>query len=214
MTKGPAAERPAAKRHDFTVRWDGGLPEPSLRTVEDINGVLASQGCTASGVIYYMYRDLALTGSDRRWLEANGLRYDITVIPPADLCGELVKTKGHYHSGNYGELYGVISGKGFFLLQKKHGKDVYLVKAKRGDFVVVPSNYGHVIVNPGKEVLKISNWISKKCRADYKSVERKKGFCYYYTKFGWKKNENYKKVPKLRFEKPVNKPPKNLNFLK
>jgi len=151
--------------------------------------------------LYYMYRGIR---------EKDGLRYDETLIPPRLLGKEFVKTKGHYHIGNFGELYRVLKGKAIFLFQKKEGeevKDAYYVKAKKGDFVLIPPHYGHTTVNPGKEILKIGNWLSKKCKSDYKSIEMKKGLCYYYTKSGWVKNKNYKKVPKLKFKKPLKKMP-------
>ena len=77
--------------------WNGALPAPGIRTIRDMRGVLANPRCPASGPLYYMYRDLARSAADRRWLADQQLRYDITVIPPFDLCGEYVKTKGHYH---------------------------------------------------------------------------------------------------------------------
>jgi oxalate decarboxylase/phosphoglucose isomerase-like protein (cupin superfamily) len=40
------------------------------------------------------------------------------------------------------------------------------------------------------------------------------GACYYYTKNGWIKNENYKNVPPLRFEESLKSEPTNLDFLK
>lgn len=157
--------------------------------------------------LYYMYRGIK---------GKNGLRYDETVIPARLLGEEFVKTKGHYHIGNFGEIYRVLKGEAIFLLQKKKGggiEDVYYVKAKKGDFILIPSDYGHITINPSKKTLKIGNWILKKCKSDYEVVEKKKGFCYYYTKSGWIKNKNYKKIPKLRFEKPQRSMPKNLDFL-
>lgn len=65
-----------------------------------------------------MYRDLAMNEEDREILPPRqNIRYDITVIPPAVLAGEYVKTKGHYHPENppagigYPELYQVLAGR-------------------------------------------------------------------------------------------------------
>ena len=157
--------------------------------------------------VYYIFRGVK---------EKNDLRYDITIIPPRMLGKEFVKTKGHYHLGNFGEIYVVLEGKGIFLIQKeKNGKieDVYYVKGKRGDYILIPPKYGHVTINPSSEQLKMANWVSKNCKSDYKKIERKKGACYYYTKSGWIKNKNYKKVPRLHFKRPLKSMPKNLNFL-
>ena len=59
--------------------------------------------------LYDMYRKLKVE---------NGLRYDVTVIPPRMLGEEFVKTKGHIHAGFYGEVYMVLEGEGMYLAQK------------------------------------------------------------------------------------------------
>ena len=154
--------------------------------------------------LYYMYRGIK---------EKDDLRYDITIIPPRMLGKEFVKTKGHYHIGNYGELYKVLAGLALFLIQDKEVKNIYFFRAKRGEFVLIPPNFGHTTINPSSKTLKVANWTSKKCKSDYKSIEKKRGFCYYYTICGWIKNKNYKKIPKLRSKKPLKKMPKSLDFL-
>ena len=154
--------------------------------------------------LYYMYRGIK---------EKDDLRYDITIIPPRMLGKEFVKTKGHYHIGNYGELYKVLAGLALFLIQDKEVKNIYFFRAKRGEFILIPPNFGHTTINPSSKTLKVANWTSKKCKSDYKSIEKKRGFCYYYTICGWIKNKNYKKIPKLKEKKALKSFPKNLNFL-
>jgi len=66
--------------------WNGPLPEPHIRTLADMNGVLAAPHNGADDPdrpLYFMYRDLALNEEDRLWLSGRSLRYDMTVIPPA-----------------------------------------------------------------------------------------------------------------------------------
>ncbi len=184
---------------------------PDIRFLNQMRNVLCDQNWakTASNFeVYYMYRGLK---------EKNNLRYDITVIPPRTLGKEFVKTKGHEHLGKFGEIYIVLEGRAIYLMQKyKKGeiKDVYAVKAKKGDVVVIHPGYGHVTINPSKKTLKMANWISKFCQSRYDLFEKKQGACYYFTKSGWIKNMKYKAVPKLRFEKTLKKMPKNLEFLK
>lgn len=148
----------------------------------------------------------------------NGLRYDITVIPAKMLGNEFVKTKGHEHKGGYQELYLVLQGKAIFLIQKRKGsqiQEVYVFRAKKGEAIIIPPFFGHITINPSlRENLKIANWISEKCQSNYAPFEKKRGACYYYTKKGWIKNKNYKKVPKLRFKKALKSIPRDLNFLK
>lgn len=151
--------------------------------------------------VYYIYRGLK---------EKNGQRYDITKIPARMLGKEFVKTKGHEHTGRYGEVYIVLEGQAIYLMQKRKNaiiKDVYCVKAKNGDVVIIPPDYGHITINPSKKDLKMANWITKEVKSDYKPIQKMQGACYFYTKDGWVKNKNYKKVPKLRFEKPLKSMP-------
>jgi glucose-6-phosphate isomerase len=147
--------------------------------------------------------------------EKGDLRYDITLIPPNVLGREFVKTKGHFHLGDFGELYQVLEGKGIFLLQKGKSKvkDVYFVKAKKGEFVKIPPGYAHLTINPQDRPLKIGNWILKNVKSDYLPLEKKRGACYYLTVYGWRKNKNYKKIPPLKRKKALKKFPKNLKFL-
>lgn len=157
--------------------------------------------------VYYMYRGVK---------KKNGLRYDITVIPPRMLGKEFVRTKGNRNSKNFPELYTVLKGEAIFLMQKAKGKnvkDVLVIRAKKGDWLIIPSKYAIITINPSKKNLETGNWVSEKNKNIYSELEKMKGACYYYTKKGWIKNKNYKRVPKLRFKKPLRKMPKNLNFL-
>ena len=140
------------------------IKKPDIRYLSDMKKVLYDQGWAKSAPdleLYYMYR-----GIKRK----TGLRYDITVIPPKMLGKEFVKTKGHEHSGKYGELYTVLEGEALYLLQKhKKNKieDVYAVKAKKRESVIVPPYYGHITINPLKKKLVEANWLCKKCQNLY-----------------------------------------------
>jgi len=158
--------------------------------------------------LYYMYRGIKKKGD---------LRYDITVIPPKMLGQEFTKTKGNCNSKNYQELYIVLEGKAIFLMQefqRETVKDIMAQKAKKGDVVIVPPRHYVISINPSKNILKLGNWVSEKNKNVYKDLEKMHGAGYYFTESGWIKNKNYKKVPKLRFKKPLKKMPKNLDFLR
>lgn len=158
--------------------------------------------------LYYVYRGVK---------KENGIRYDITVIPPQILGKEFVRTKGNRNSNNFPELYTVLTEEAIFLMQKAKGEiveDALAIPAKKGDYIIVPPKYAVITINPSKKTLKLGNWVSEKNKNIYEELEKMKGACYFYTKSGWIKNENYKKIPKLRFEKPLKKKPKNLDFLK
>ena len=185
--------------------------KPDVRHLNDMKKVIYDKKwlkTAGNPELYYMHRSLK---------EENDLKYNITVLPARMLGKEFVKTKGHVHIGNYGETYTVLEGEAIYLMQKTKDEiveDVYAVKAKKGESTIIPPGYGHVTINPSEVDLKTGDWSSKNCKNDYSLFERLQGACYYYTKEGWVKNENYKKVPPLRFEEPLKSLPKDLDFLK
>jgi glucose-6-phosphate isomerase len=184
--------------------WKGPLPSPDVRTIEDMLPVLADPSCRATGALYFMYRDLALTPDDREWLTHHCLRYDITVLSPRDLCGELAKTKGHYHPASpsgarYPEIYEVLHGSAHYLLQKRDLSDVLMVHAGEGDLVVVPPGYGHVTINPGTTDLVMANIVSSAFTSEYGDYERLRGGAYYELSGGRVvKNPAYPDLPPIR----------------
>jgi len=186
---------------------------PDIRKLSDLKNVVFDRKWFETADdddLYFMYRGLE---------KKDELRYDITVIPAKILGNEYNKTKGHFHVGHFQELYIVLEGNAIFLMQKLDENeniiDVYAVKAKKGESVIIPSNYGHITINPDKEKeLKMANWMCDICKSDYSLFEKMHGACYYYTLNGWVKNENYKEVPELRFENPLKEVPQDLNFLK
>lgn len=185
--------------------------KPDVRLLDEMKKVVLDQDFAEKfpGLeLYNIYRGVK---------KKNEIRYDITVIPPKMLGKEFVRTKGNRNSKAFQELYTVISGEAIFLMQKhKKGlvEDVVAIRAKRGDWVIIPPKYAVITINPIKKTLKTGNWVSEKNKNIYKELETMGGASYFYTKKGWVKNKNYKKVPKLRFEKPLKKIPKNLDFLK
>ncbi|WP_157199787.1 glucose-6-phosphate isomerase family protein [Methanogenium cariaci] len=157
------------------------LPEPQIRTIGQMRPVLAEAGCSASGPLYFMYRNLARSAGDREWLKANRIRFDYTVIPPMTLCGgEFAKTKGHYHPAapdatGYPELYQVLSGRAEYLLQTRDASDVIVVRAGPGDVVLVPPGYGHVTINPADTELCMVNLVSEEFESEYATYESSRG---------------------------------------
>jgi glucose-6-phosphate isomerase len=165
--------------------WEGQpLPSPRVRTLEEIRGVLMDPACECRDPLYFMYRDLSKSPEDGAWLRREGLRYDVTVIPPRVLCGEYVKTKGHHHPPDekgvpYPEIYEVILGRAHYLLQTRTAEDVLLVRAGPGDRVLVPPGYGHVTINPGEATLVMANIVSDRFESDYSVYERMRGAAYF-----------------------------------
>ena len=179
--------------------------KPDVRHLDELARVVYDKEWfqTAENVeLYYMYRKLKVE---------NGLRYDITIIPSRMLGNEFIKTKGHIHAGFYGEVYMVLEGEGIYFAQRgdeNNIEDVFAVKAKKGDVIIIPAGYGHVTVNPSDKELKTANWVAENDKGNFEPFERNQGACYYYTTQGWIKNEKYKSVPELRFEEPLKEVPK------
>ena len=189
----------------FSVCWDGPLPEPAVRTAEDLRGVLANPGCTCTGPVYYMYRDVAWSSEDRSWLAVQELRFDITVIPPRDLCGEYNKTKGHYHPADPSgtgspEIDEVLAGEAHYLIQNHDCTDVVMIAACAGEIVVVPPGYGHVTINPTHStVLQMANIVSSRFSSNYSGYEAQNGAAFFeWIQEGLVKNPTYRNLPDLR----------------
>jgi glucose-6-phosphate isomerase len=156
-----------------------------------------------------MYRDLARSDADWTWLRHHNLRYDLTVIPPRDLCGEWAKTKGHYHPKNpagtgYPEIYEVVEGQAHYLLQSRALDDAVMISASAGDLVIIPPDYGHVTINPSRTAtLIMANIVSTAFESEYGDYERYRGGAYYEMSSGeLKKNPQYSITPPIRYLGP------------
>lgn len=184
--------------------WAGSLPQPQVRTGIEMECVLAGGKCDPDIHFYYMYRNLSANDRDKIWLESQKLRYDITVIPPLSVCGEFVKTKGHYHPANesgtgYPEIYEVLEGVAHFLLQKRDLSDIICVRASTGEKFIIPPDYGHVTINPSPSGLVMANIVSTAFTSEYAEYERLAGAAYYEMTGGkFVRNEHYPQIPELR----------------
>lgn len=214
---------PIQMKDDYALVFEGTLPPvtPVIRDFSSMRSYLKDASSTYSRRdVYHMYRDLALP-EHRQAIRAANLEYDITVIPPGTIGEEFVKTIGHYHPYKPGtrirfpEVYEVISGKVFWLLQSASDdlerlRDVYLITAGRGEKIIVPPGYGHVSINPGENVLILANWQPLGNKGIYEPYEIHNGAAYYVMQsqrlaangqttkdFEYTPNLSYKQVPKL-----------------
>lgn len=169
-----------------------------------------------------MYNNVALA-ADKKLIAKQNLRFDITVMKPDRLPIELNKTKGHYHplagrnQSSYPEIYEVIFGKAFYLIQTpvksdfSQIKENYLVEVLPGEKVIIPPNFGHVTINFGSEPLVMTNWVCRSFKSNYQPYLKLGGASYYLLSakkdsFSIRKNPNYLKVPQLKRLKPINLP--------
>ncbi|KXA91913.1 glucose-6-phosphate isomerase [candidate division MSBL1 archaeon SCGC-AAA259D18] len=192
--------------------------EPDIRLAKDMKEVIQDIDWleeNKDAELYYMYRDLWHEEDEEKIL-SEGLRYDITVIPPLKMGCEYVKTKGHYHPEaapgiTYPEIYEVLEGEAHYLLQKRSSQaeveDVVLIQAEAGNKALIPPNYGHITINPSEETLKMANWVDRNFDSIYKDILELGGGAYFeMVGGGLVKNENYEQIAELRYAPPTNAP--------
>jgi glucose-6-phosphate isomerase len=193
---------------------------PAVRTLGEIREVVYDRRFLATAsmdmALYYMFREVATDEADAQQITALGLRYDITIIPPMKLGLEFVKTAGHYHPFvpgsklTYPEIYEVLEGEAHYLLQQREEAasseaitDVILIRAHRGDKVIIPPNYGHVTINPAAGALKMANWVARSFSSIYEPYRERGGAAYFeLTSRKFVRNERYKAVPEIRALQP------------
>ncbi len=205
---------------------------PGVRTLENMKRVLLEPECEGPEKVYFMYRGLSEKGGirfDITVIPAGflGKEYVKTLghyHPPAEsgLSGlpqmqkaRTPKTPAEHQKGvSYPEVYEVLSGQALYLLQKrKDGKnlvleDIILVRAKPGDKVLIPPDYGHITVNAGRETLVMSNLVYSDFQSVYEPFLEAGGAGYYIVKGKsggreLEKNKKYQRVPKPREARPL-----------
>lgn len=186
--------------------------KPGVRTLDQMREVLLDKAIRAPQELYYMYRDV-YRREDKGLLEKNNLRFDVTMIKPDYLGKEFMKTAGHYHPGDFGELYEVIHGRCYCLLQRHKAEEyqnieeVIAVEADAGDKIVIPPGFGHVLVNPGPKHLVTSNWVSSRFASEYELYKKTQGAAYFVSgtpdKPQFTANPNFKKLPEIKFVRPA-----------
>ncbi|MFA7244415.1 MAG: glucose-6-phosphate isomerase family protein [Patescibacteria group bacterium] len=169
----------------------------SERKFSDLRPVAANQDVPLSdNSSYLMYRGVKKM-ADAEKISNSNLRFDLTVVPPAKIGDEYIKTIGHYHPNKQGtnfqypELYYVASGVATCLVQNLENgivTDVIICQVEEGNSIVIPPGYGHATINAGNRTLVMANWVCNGFDSDYSEFENKQGAAYYILdKFGEKK---------------------------
>ena len=174
---------------DYNLILEGEVVRPRVRRKKEMAPVLW-RADDVDEDMYYMYRGVFLK-RDREVFERHRIRHDITLIPSKKVNGEYNKTLGHYHPGDYPELYEVVRGEALFLMQSRDYKHLVIVEAREGDQVLILPGYGHVTVNVGEGALIMSNLVFWDFESDYKPFVEKRGALVYVTEHGLVRNESY-----------------------
>jgi len=174
---------------DYNLIVEGEVVRPRVRRKREMASVLW-RADDVDEDMYYMYREVFLR-KDRGLFERHRIRHDITLIPSKKVNGEFNKTLGHYHPGDYPEVYEVVRGEALFLMQSRDYKRLVIVEAREGDQVLILPGYGHVTVNVGEGALIMSNLVFWDFESDYRPFVEKRGALVYVTEQGLVRNENY-----------------------
>lgn len=149
------------------------------KTLADLKPVLKDPQSIGPDPVYFVFSEVSADS----WA-------NITIIQNGKIGEEYPKTFGHYHGTNNLETYHVIEGEGILQMAKKHFEgdkwvpervdEVYFVKAKPGDEILITPEYGHSWSNTGNmPLLSFDNWRSGHTPHDYEDVERLQGLPYY-----------------------------------
>ncbi|OGE94675.1 MAG: hypothetical protein A3B10_00795 [Candidatus Doudnabacteria bacterium RIFCSPLOWO2_01_FULL_44_21] len=202
---------------DYHLKFNPPLTdrEPTIvRKFSELMPVLMEQGLKPDYEDrYFVYRAISLP-EDEAKVKKYHLTYDVTILPPGKLGAEFNKTVGHYHANIPGkniahpEIYEVLNGRALFVLQKMDAEfrkviSVLVIEADRGQKVVYPPNYGHVIYNIGPDPVVTANWCSTNYKALYEPVAQLHGLAYFVTAsphqpFDLAANRNYGEIPAAR----------------
>lgn len=176
----------------------------SIRSLEELKPVLKNPQSLGQNPVYWVFSEITDPSKGSEWA-------NVTIISPGKIGGEYPKTFGHYHPENApDEIYHLIEGEGILQLQKKHLEDgvwnpekvdeVYLIKAKVGDEIVIKKEFGHSWSNMGSgPLISFDNWRSSHTPSDYEYIEKLHGMAYYLIEADGQvkavPNPNYKHLP-------------------
>lgn len=161
-------------------------------------------------VVHRIYRTIG----DTEQIVQSGLKYDLTVIRPGDWDRQLPTTTGHYHRPIQGkdsstpspDFYQLLSGNIIAILQKEtvEGIEILLSQPKPGDWVLIPGEYAHSVVNTGQEPAVFANICVRTPHLDYDPILRNRGMGVYVVRGennqpAIVRNRNYPKFASVRF---------------
>lgn len=152
----------------------------SARDLEKQRDVLRDPTANGADPVYWVFNEV----SQNDWA-------NVTITPSGLYNSEYPKTYGHYHTETApDETYYVIEGEGVLQLQRKHIEngeivaekvdEVFLVKAKAGDTIVIKNDMGHSWSNIGKTpLITYDNWRSGHTPSEYTPMQKMHGLAYY-----------------------------------
>jgi oxalate decarboxylase/phosphoglucose isomerase-like protein (cupin superfamily) len=170
--------------------------------------------------LYRIYQGLDIKVGSLEDVDKN-YQYDLLLMPPNVTGVEYSKTHGHAtpiipnKNISYPVIIEVLFGVGTFLFQKLNPNfdpllavepevsEVYMIKAKKGEKVIIPPGFQYSLINTRNTYLITGRfhyvWENKSRR---QKVEEKQGLSYYVIRKNARQeivmNPNYRSTPKLR----------------
>ena len=183
-----------------------GCGERRLAELRDVVADPEALDDVADRPAYLLYRGVHCP-ADTRLLADHGLRYDLTVILPGEVSGELAKTAGHIHSSapdgvGYPEIYDVVHGHAAFILQEDEPLHVTIITCGPGERILIPPGASHLTVNVGSEPLVVADLVAIASQNDYGDFRTRRGAAVHLFRDGdaWTEriNPNYPNTPVWR----------------
>ena len=184
--------------------------EDLVRRLADMRDVLADGvGRRGRRVEYHMLN--GVRHREDAHLADLPLRYELTALAGRPIGWEAAKTLGHVHvcppggSMGYPEVVEVVHGEAGFLIQDlaegpegPRARQAWLVRARPGDWVVLPPDLAHVTIDLGAGPLVFSDVIDRRARGIYAGVAAARGFGWYVAADGGlRPNPRYARPPRL-----------------
>lgn len=184
--------------------------EDLVRRLRELTGVLAEPAASSGERIEYRMLNGTRLRQDEHLVD-HRLRYELTAMPGRPLGSEAAKTAGHVHvrppgaTLGFPEVVEVLHGEAGFLIQDlsvdsdgPRSSRAWLVRARPGDWVILPPQLAHVTIDLGDGPLVFSDVIDREAKGVYTDVATSRGFSWYVGVDGTlRPNERYRVTPTL-----------------
>jgi glucose-6-phosphate isomerase len=214
-----ASDADLSERAGLPLRLTGGdlrpgrgllIEEDAVRRLADMRDVLAEPvGRRGRHAEYRMLN--GVRRPEDHGLDGLGLRYELTAMRGRPNGWEAAKSLGHVHVSppgsavGYPEVVEVLHGEAGFLIQDlslteegPRSRRAWLVRARAGDWVVLPPDLAHVTIDLGAGPLVFSDVIDRRARGLYGGVAAAHGFGWYVAADGGlRPNPRYADPPRL-----------------
>jgi oxalate decarboxylase/phosphoglucose isomerase-like protein (cupin superfamily) len=201
------------------------IGETCVIPLEDVRATLLNKTIKYPDYVYVEYRRMFHKDHEKKFMEHN-LKHNLLIIPPNLLGIEFAKThcytSPHKVDNSMAVVLECVYGVMTVVLQTRKPREnledpaevfeVGILKAKRGEKVVIPSGYDFTIVNTRSQVSVISKVFSCDYRLDYRTIQKEQGLAYYVIR----KNARQENVinPKYRYVPKLNKKVKPADLMK